>query len=166
MDGVIEIDLEDEATGAGYAVIKVVGVGGAGGNALDNMMRNGLKGVDFIAVNTDEKALRCTEAPSKVQIGNDVTCVLGAGANPEEGWHAAMESRAEIARYLEGADMVFVTAGLGGGTGTGAAPVVAELAREAGALTVWSACPSSLRDDSACATRTRAWRPSVSVWTA
>ena len=136
MDGVIEIDLEDEATGAGYAVIKVVGVGGAGGNALDNMMRNGLKGVDFIAVNTDEKALRCTEAPSKVQIGNDLTRGLGAGANPEKGWHAAMESRTEIARYLEGADMVFVTAGLGGGTGTGAAPVVAELAREAGALTV------------------------------
>jgi cell division protein FtsZ len=136
MDTVFEIDFEDEAVGTDQAIIKVVGVGGAGGNALNNMMRNLLKGVDFMAVNTDQQSLKLNEAPNKVQIGNDLTRGLGAGANPEKGWHAAMESRTEIARYLEGADMVFVTAGMGGGTGTGAAPVVAELAREAGALTV------------------------------
>ena len=136
MDSLIQIDFEDEAVGTDQAIIKVVGVGGAGGNALNNMMRNLLKGVDFMAVNTDQQALKLNEAPHKVQIGNDLTRGLGAGANPEKGWHAAMESRTEIARYLEGADMVFVTAGMGGGTGTGAAPVVAELAREAGALTV------------------------------
>ena len=118
------------------ANIKVVGVGGAGGNALNNMVRNHLKGVQFIAVNTDRQALDKNEAAQKVQIGLELTRGLGAGANPEKGWHAAMESRTEIAKYVEGADMVFVTAGLGGGTGTGAAPVVAELAREAGALTV------------------------------
>ena len=118
------------------ANIKVIGVGGAGGNALNNMVRNNLNGVNFVAINTDRQALDKNEAPSKVQIGTELTRGLGAGANPEKGWHAAMESRTEIAKHLEGADMVFVTSGLGGGTGTGAAPVVAELAREAGALTV------------------------------
>ena len=135
MDSIFEIDFEEEVIGTDQAVIKVVGVGGAGGNALNNMMRNLLKGVDFMAVNTDQQALKLNDAPHKVQIGGDLTRGLGAGANPEKGWHAAMESRTEIARYLEGADMVFVTAGMGGGTGTGG-PVVAELAREAGALTV------------------------------
>ena len=132
MEGLIQFE-EEVVSGAN---IKVVGVGGAGGNALNNMMRNHLRGVSFIAVNTDRQALDKNEAPHKVQIGGDLTRGLGAGANPEKGWHAAMESRQQIASYLEGADMVFVTAGLGGGTGTGAAPVVAELAREAGALTV------------------------------
>jgi cell division protein FtsZ len=118
------------------ANIKVVGVGGAGGNALNNMIRNNLTGVTFIAVNTDRQALDKNLAPHKVQIGSELTRGLGAGAHPEKGWHAAMENRAEIARLIEGADMVFVTAGMGGGTGTGAAPIVAEIAREAGALTV------------------------------
>ncbi|MGM0576606.1 MAG: cell division protein FtsZ [Myxococcota bacterium] len=128
------IEFEEEVVNG--ANIKVVGVGGAGGNALNNMVRNHLGGVTFVAVNTDRQALDKADAPHKVQIGGDTTRGLGAGANPEKGWHAAMESRNEIAQFLDGADMVFVTAGLGGGTGTGAAPVVAELAKEAGALTV------------------------------
>jgi len=124
---------EEVSTGA---TIKVVGVGGAGGNALNNMIQNQLQGVNFIAVNTDRMALDRNKAPLKVQIGEKLTRGLGAGAHPERGWHAAMENKAELAEQLEGADMVFVTAGLGGGTGTGAAPVVAEVAREIGALTV------------------------------
>lgn len=134
MDSLIQIQFDEEVSD--NAVIKVIGVGGAGGNALNNMMRNALKGVEFLAINTDQQALKLNDATSKVQIGNDLTRGLGAGANPEKGWHAAMESRTEIARFLEGADMVFVTAGMGGGTGTGAAPVIAEVAKEAGALTV------------------------------
>jgi cell division protein FtsZ len=118
------------------ANIKVVGVGGAGNNAINNMVRNNLHGVNFIAVNTDQQALAENEAATTIRIGGQSTGGLGAGANPEKGYHAAMENRAEIASALEGADMVFVTAGLGGGTGTGAAPVVAEIARDAGALTV------------------------------
>lgn len=118
------------------ANIKVVGVGGAGGNALNNMVTNNLTGVTFLACNTDIQALDKNAAPHKIQIGASLTRGLGAGANPEKGWKAAMEDSAAIAEYLEGADMVFVTAGLGGGTGTGAAPVVAQIARELGALTV------------------------------
>lgn len=118
------------------ANIKVVGVGGAGGNALNNMVRNQLQGVTFIACNTDIQALDKNEAPHKIQIGAKLTKGLGAGANPEKGWKAAIEDTNAIAEYLQGADMVFVTAGLGGGTGTGAAPVVAQVARELGALTV------------------------------
>jgi len=126
-----------EDTGASLgANIKVVGVGGAGGNALNNMVRNSLQGVHFIACNTDIQALEKNLATQKIQIGSKLTRGLGAGANPEKGWKAAMEDQAAIAAQLEGADMVFVTAGLGGGTGTGAAPVVASVARELGALTV------------------------------
>lgn len=118
------------------ANIKVVGVGGAGGNALNNMVRNHLHGVSFIACNTDIQALDKNLAPHKIQIGGKLTKGLGAGANPEKGWKAAMEDTNRLAEFLQGADMVFVTAGLGGGTGTGAAPVVAQVARELGALTV------------------------------
>ena len=128
------ISFEEEiVTGAN---IKVVGVGGAGGNALNNMVINNLTGVTFLACNTDVQALDKNQAPHKIQIGASLTRGLGAGANPEKGWKAAMEDSAAIAEYLEGADMVFVTAGLGGGTGTGAAPVVARIARDLGALTV------------------------------
>jgi len=118
------------------ANIKVVGVGGAGGNALNNMVRNQLQGVNFVACNTDIQALDKNDAPHKIQIGAKLTKGLGAGASPEKGWKAAMEDTNSIAEFLQGADMVFVTAGLGGGTGTGAAPVVAQVAKELGALTV------------------------------
>jgi cell division protein FtsZ len=119
-----------------FACIKVVGVGGGGNNAVNRMIMAGLKGVEFIAVNTDAQALKTAMAPFKLQIGAKVTKGLGAGANPEVGQRAAEESRDEIAAALRGADMVFVTAGMGGGTGTGAAPIVAEVAKEVGALTV------------------------------
>jgi cell division protein FtsZ len=123
--------------GSSYlAVIKVVGVGGGGSNAVNRMVDAGLKGVEFIAVNTDAQALLMTDADIKVQLGGKVTRGLGAGANPDVGREAAIESRDELKEALKGADMVFVTAGEGGGTGTGAAPVIAELARELGALTV------------------------------
>ncbi len=123
--------------GSGYlAVIKVVGVGGGGTNAVNRMVDAGLKNVEFIAINTDAQALLMCDADVKLHIGAKVTRGLGAGANPEVGRAAAEESRDEIREVLAGADMVFVTAGKGGGTGTGAAPIVAELARELGALTV------------------------------
>src|SRR3954451_6790330 len=118
------------------AVLKVVGVGGGGSNAVNRMVDAGLTGCEFIAVNTDAQALLMTDADVKMQIGSDSTRGLGAGANPEVGQAAAHESRDELKEALKGADMVFVTAGEGGGTGTGGAPVVAELAREIGALTV------------------------------
>jgi cell division protein FtsZ len=124
-------------TGGSYlAVIKVVGVGGGGTNAVNRMVDAGLRGVEFIAVNTDAQALRMTDADVKLHIGAKVTRGLGAGAEPEVGREAAIESRDELKEALKGADMVFVTAGEGGGTGTGAAPVIAELARELDALTV------------------------------
>lgn len=124
-------------TGSSYiAVIKVVGVGGGGTNAVNRMVDAGLKGVEFIAVNTDAQALLMCDADVKIHIGAKITRGLGAGANPEVGRQAAEESRDELREALKGADMVFVTAGKGGGTGTGAAPVIAELARELGALTV------------------------------
>ncbi|MFA5881031.1 MAG: cell division protein FtsZ [Eubacteriales bacterium] len=119
-----------------FANIKVIGVGGGGSNAVNRMITAGLKGVEFIAVNTDSQALYLSQADNKIQIGAKLTKGLGAGANPEVGQKAAEENREELAHALRGADMVFVTAGMGGGTGTGAAPIVAELAREAGALTV------------------------------
>ncbi|MEW8958288.1 Cell division protein FtsZ [Moorella humiferrea] len=119
-----------------FAVIKVVGVGGGGSNAVNRMIAAGLRGVEFISVNTDAQALRLCQAEQKIQIGAKLTKGLGAGANPEIGKKAAEESREELAQRLQGADMVFVTAGMGGGTGTGAAPVVAQIAKEAGALTV------------------------------
>ena len=124
-------------TGSSYlAVIKVVGVGGGGTNAVNRMVDAGLKGVEFIAVNTDAQALLMCDADVKLHIGGKITRGLGAGANPEVGRAAAEESRDEIREILKGADMVFVTAGKGGGTGTGGAPVIAEVARELGALTV------------------------------
>jgi len=119
-----------------FAAIKVVGVGGGGNNAVNRMIAAGLRGVEFISVNTDAQALRLCQAEQKVQIGAKLTKGLGAGANPDIGKKAAEESREELAMRLQGADMVFVTAGMGGGTGTGAAPVVAQVAKEGGALTV------------------------------
>jgi cell division protein FtsZ len=123
-------------TGSYLAVLKVVGIGGGGSNAVNRMVDAGLKGVEFIAVNTDAQALLMCDADVKLHIGAQVTRGLGAGANPEVGREAALESRDEVKEALKGADMVFVTAGEGGGTGTGGAPVVAEIARDLGALTV------------------------------
>lgn len=119
-----------------FAKIKVIGVGGGGSNAVDRMIELGLQGVEFIAVNTDAQALMNSHAPKRLRIGDKLTRGLGAGAHPEIGEKAAQESRDDILEALRGSDMVFVTAGMGGGTGTGAAPVVAECARELGALTV------------------------------
>jgi len=118
------------------AKIKVIGVGGGGCNAINRMIESGLKGVDFIVANTDLQILNTSLAPVKLQIGSELTDGLGAGANPEIGREAALESKAEIEEVLKGADMVFVTCGMGGGTGTGASPVVAEIAQDLGALTV------------------------------
>jgi cell division protein FtsZ len=118
------------------AKIKVIGVGGSGCNAVNTMIKMGLQGVDFITANTDIQALNASLAPTKIAIGQDVTRGLGAGANPEVGRKAALEDYAKIAELIHGADMVFITAGMGGGTGTGAAPIVAKIAKEAGALTV------------------------------
>lgn len=118
------------------AQIRIVGVGGAGGNAVNTMIAAGLSGVDFIAANTDAQALRVNLARTKVQLGGELTKGLGAGANPEIGRRATIESEDEIRELLSGADMVFVTSGMGGGTGTGGAPVVARVAKEMGALTV------------------------------
>ena len=120
----------------GTATIKVIGVGGAGNNAINRMIESGIKGVEFIAINTDRQALQFSKASSKIQIGEKLTRGLGAGANPDIGMQAAEESKAEIAEMLRGADMVFVTAGMGGGTGTGAAPIVAAAAKELGILTI------------------------------
>lgn len=116
--------------------IKVVGVGGGGGNAINRMARSGLPGVEFIAINTDRQALYLSQATQKIQIGEKLTHGMGAGSNPDKGQRAAEESREEITAALKGSDMVFITAGMGGGTGTGAAPVVAEIARDLGILTV------------------------------
>ncbi|MBR9858361.1 MAG: cell division protein FtsZ [Gammaproteobacteria bacterium] len=118
------------------AVIKVVGVGGGGGNAVEHMVRENLEGVEFLAINTDAQALRNSSASRTLQVGGDITKGLGAGANPEVGRDAALEDRDAIRDLLDGADMVFIAAGMGGGTGTGAAPVVAEVAKELGILTV------------------------------
>lgn len=119
-----------------FAQIKVVGVGGGGNNAVNRMIQFGLKGVEFISVNTDKQALCLSQANQKIQIGEKLTKGLGAGANPEIGQKAAEESKDEIGQTLKGADMVFITAGMGGGTGTGAAPIVAEIAKDLGILTV------------------------------
>lgn len=128
----VELDMDLDQ----FAKIKVIGVGGGGNNAVNRMIAAGLHGVEFISVNTDAQALLHAQAPYRIQIGEKLTKGLGAGANPEIGEKAAQESRDEIIKALKGADMVFVTAGMGGGTGTGAAPVVAECAKEIGALTV------------------------------
>ena len=125
-----------ESSGNYLAVIKVVGVGGGGTNAVNRMVDAGLRGVEFIAVNTDAQALAMCDADVKIHIGSKITRGLGAGANPDIGYQAAIESKDELRDAIKGADMVFVTAGKGGGTGTGAAPVISELAKELGALTV------------------------------
>jgi len=128
--------LEFEGSSHQEAVIKVIGVGGGGGNALNTMIESGLSGVEFIAANTDAQALTHNKAVTKVQLGAEITRGLGCGANPDRGRASALEARDRLRELLEGSDMVFVTAGMGGGTGTGAAPIVAEVAREVGALTV------------------------------
>ncbi|MCY0897200.1 MAG: cell division protein FtsZ [Alicyclobacillaceae bacterium] len=128
----LEFDFEADA----LANIKVIGVGGGGCNAVNRMIESGVKGVEFIVVNTDAQALKLAKSEVRLQIGEKLTRGLGAGANPEIGKKAAEESRETLANALRGADMVFVTAGMGGGTGTGAAPVIAEIAKELGALTV------------------------------
>jgi cell division protein FtsZ len=128
--------LEFDQSPGQKATIKVIGVGGGGGNALNTMIDGGLAGVEFIAANTDAQALQHNRAALKVQLGAEVTRGLGCGANPDRGRASALEARERLRELLEGSDMVFVTAGMGGGTGTGAAPVVAEVAREIGALTV------------------------------
>jgi len=127
-----QIDFEKDSN----AKIKVVGVGGGGNNAVNRMITKDLQGVDFVAINTDMQALKASEAEFTIQIGEELTRGLGAGANPDIGRQAAEESRQTIMESIEGADMVFITAGMGGGTGTGAAPVVAGIAREMGILTV------------------------------
>jgi cell division protein FtsZ len=119
-----------------FARIKVVGVGGGGSNAVNRMIAEGLQGIEFIQVNTDAQALQLSDAPTRVRIGDKVTRGLGAGGNPEVGRKAAEESAEDLYEVLKGSDMVFVTAGLGGGTGTGAAPIVAQIAKEVGALTI------------------------------
>ncbi|AVQ98961.1 cell division protein FtsZ [Oceanobacillus picturae] len=118
------------------ATIKVIGVGGGGNNAVNRMIEHGVEGVEFIAVNTDAQALNLSKAEVKIQIGGKLTRGLGAGANPEVGKKAAEESKEQLEEVLQGADMIFVTAGMGGGTGTGAAPVIAQIAKDLGALTV------------------------------
>ena len=118
------------------AVIKVIGVGGGGGNAVSHMVNSSIDGVEFICANTDAQALKSSGARTTLQLGETVTKGLGAGANPEIGRQAALEDRDRIVEVLDGADMVFITCGMGGGTGTGAAPVVAQLAKEKGILTV------------------------------
>ena len=118
------------------ANIKVIGVGGGGNNAVNRMIESGVKGVEFIVANTDLQVLKNSKAPIKIQIGTDLTNGLGAGANPQIGKEAALESKNDIEEALKGADMVFVTCGMGGGTGTGAAPVIADIAQSLGALTV------------------------------
>ena len=129
-------EVENKPVGDGAATIKVIGVGGAGNNAVNRMIEAGIKGVEFIAVNTDRQQLQQSKAATKIQIGEKITRGLGAGANPDIGAQAAEESKAEIGEALRGADMVFVTAGMGGGTGTGAAPIVASCAKEMGIITI------------------------------
>jgi len=132
----LNLQFEEEIDPTPGANIKVIGVGGGGGNAVDRMIEAGIGGVDFIVANTDAQALRRSKAPIKIQIGSKVTKGLGAGSKPEIGREAALEDTNDIIEHLEGADMVFVTAGLGGGTGTGAAPIIASLASELGSLVV------------------------------
>jgi cell division protein FtsZ len=128
----LEFDMDDNQ----FAVIKVIGVGGGGSNAVNRMIEAGLKGVEFVAINTDRQALLLSNASQKIQIGEKLTKGLGAGANPEIGQKAAEESREIIHNIIQGSDMVFITAGMGGGTGTGAAPVIADIAKQLGILTV------------------------------
>jgi cell division protein FtsZ len=129
-------ELEELMSGGQVARIKVVGVGGAGGNVINNMIASNIKAVEFVAINTDAQSLEGSVAHNKVQIGRTITRGLGAGSKPELGKESALEDKEHIVEALEGADMVFITAGMGGGTGTGAAPVVAEVSKSLGALTV------------------------------
>jgi len=138
-----EMPFEDYTEIENFAQIKVVGVGGGGSNAVNRMIEAGIRGVEFIAVNTDAQALLLSQAPHRIRIGDKLTRGLGAGGNPEVGRKAAEESMEDLYNALRGADMVFITAGMGGGTGTGAAPVVAKIAREAGALTIGVVTSSS-----------------------
>src|SRR5205085_12568415 len=133
-DSKIRISFNEEARND--AKIKVIGVGGGGNNAVNRMIDSGMEGIEFVVANTDLQALRMSHAPVKIQLGVKLTNGLGAGASPEVGRKAALEDAEKIIEALEGADMVFITAGLGGGTGTGAAPIIASLASEMGALTV------------------------------
>src|SRR5437867_9822023 len=135
-NGELPLRLRLEESRCSAARIKVVGVGGGGSNAVNRMIGAGLDGIDFLVANTDLQALEQSKAPVKLQIGAKLTKGLGAGANPEIGRQAALEDTDKVIEALEGSDMVFVTTGLGGGTGTGAAPIVATLAAELGALTV------------------------------
>src|SRR5205823_6715564 len=133
---------DKELPSENFAQIKVIGVGGGGSNAVNRMIQAGVKGVDFIAVNTDAQALIHSEAPTRIRIGDKLTKGLGSGGDPETGRRAADESSEELFEVLKGADMVFITAGMGGGRRTGAAPVIAQVAREAGALAVrWVTTP-------------------------
>ena len=132
-DGTLAVTLEEEQLPAN---IKVIGVGGGGGNAVNRMIQSGIKGVEFLVANTDVQAMRTSLAPIKIQIGGKLTKGLGAGANPEVGKQAALEDTDRILEALHGADMIFITTGMGGGTGTGAAPIIASLAAELGSLTV------------------------------
>ena len=132
----MESNNREESTNHEAAVIKVIGVGGAGNNAVNRMVDSGIAGVEFVAINTDVQALSLSKAKTKIQIGEKITRGLGAGANPDIGAQAAEESRAEITEAIKGADMVFVTSGMGGGTGSGAAPIVAAIAKELGFLTI------------------------------
>jgi cell division protein FtsZ len=132
-DGALAVTLEEQQLPAS---IKVIGVGGGGGNAVNRMIQSGIKGVEFLVANTDVQAMRASLAPVKLQIGGKLTKGLGAGANPEIGKEAALEDTDRILEALSGADMIFITTGMGGGTGTGAAPIIASLAAELGALTV------------------------------
>jgi cell division protein FtsZ len=137
MDGVGEFMVEKKLSDLeNFATIRVVGVGGSGGSALGRMINSKLRGIDFVAINTDAQALAHNESPIKIQIGKDTTRGLGAGADPEIGRKAIEENKEEVYEALKGSDMVFVTCGMGGGTGTGAAPFVAEIAKELGSLTV------------------------------
>lgn len=138
-------DIADNNNSTLGARIKVIGVGGGGCNAVNTMIRSGLTGVEYIVANTDSQALAANLAGTKIQLGGNVTKGLGAGANPEVGRKSAIEDYERLSEALQGADMVFVTAGMGGGTGTGAAPVIAKLAREMGALTVVVCYWSSFR---------------------
>lgn len=130
----MDFNLDNSITNG--AKIKVIGVGGAGGNAVNRMIEDGVQGVEFIVANTDVQALDANRAETKIQLGEKLTRGLGAGANPEIGRKSAEESEEVLAEALEGADMVFVTAGMGGGTGTGAAAIIAKIAKDQGSLTV------------------------------
>ncbi len=144
-----------------FARIKVVGVGGGGSNAVNRMIEEGIQGVEFVAINTDAQALMLAKAPTRVRIGNKLTRGLGAGGDPEIGRKSAEESAEDLYNAMKGADMVFITAGLGGGTGTGAAPIVAQICREVGALTIGVVTrPFTFEGNRECRPARRVWRNS------